>query len=118
MPATALSISTPVLADGVLLVALLLDKFVLEELLDITELKVLEERLLELNELLEKTALDELLETTTLLTDEAVLVGGVSGDFEPLPPPQLLKVSAKIRMLLGIKREVNCDNDFMIPSTD
>jgi hypothetical protein len=133
MPATALSINTPVLAGGALLVVLLLDKFVLDELLVVIELEedellldikelevleVLEERLLELNKLLlEITALDALLETTALLTDEAVLVGGVLGGVESPPPPQPLKVSAKIRILLGIKREVDCDSDFMIPST-
>lgn len=112
---------------------LLLDEFVLDELLVVIELEedellldikelevleVLEERLLELNKLLlEITALDALLETTALLTDEAVLVGGVLGGVESPPPPQPLKVSAKIRILLGIKREVDCDSDFMIPST-
>lgn len=59
-----------------------------------------------LDELLETAVLDALLETTALLADEAVLVGVVSGDFEPPPPPQPLSINEKIRMLLGIKRDV------------
>jgi hypothetical protein len=82
------------------------------ELLEVTEL---EERLLMLDELLETAVLEELLATTALLTDEAVLVGGVSGVFEP--PPQPLSVRAKIRMLLGIKRDGVQVSKFMIPST-
>lgn len=93
---------------------------VLDELLETAEIE-LSELLLEtgvLGELLETAVLDELLATTILLTDEAVLVGVVSGDFEPPPPPQPLRVRAKIRMLLGIKRDGARVSKFMIPSTD
>lgn len=88
----------------------------LEALLVITEFDELEERLFKLDALLETvvletaalldaTILDELLATTALLTDDAVLVGGGLVDFEPPPPPQPLSVRAKIRILLGIKRD-------------
>ena len=59
-----------------------------------------------LDETLETATIDELLETAVLLTDEAVLVGGGVVDFEPPPPPQPLSAKAKIRMLLGTKRDV------------
>jgi hypothetical protein len=105
----------PLMVSGAELAAELEVMELLEtELLEL-ELTTLDAWLETLEELLETTVLDELLETAVLLTDEAVLVGGVSGDFEPPPPPQPLKASAKTRMLFGIKREV--DSNFMIPST-
>ena len=77
------------------------------ELLAIIEFDELEERLLTfdellletgvLDEILETATIDELLETAVLLTDEAVLVGGVSGDFEPAKLlPRLKALLAKL----------------------